>query len=95
MVGRELLAGLLIGVALTAVTLPLVWLRWSDVNLAVSVAVSVFAASSTATLVAMALPSLFDAFSLDPAFGSGPLGTVLQDLLSIWIYLSVTSLVMS
>jgi magnesium transporter len=95
MVGRELLAGLLIGVALTAVTLPLVWWRWSDVNLAVSVALSVFAASSTATCVAMALPPLFDAFALDPAFGSGPLGTVLQDLLSIWIYLSVTSVVMS
>ena len=32
MVGRELLAGLLIGVALAAVALPLVWLRWSDVR---------------------------------------------------------------
>jgi magnesium transporter len=95
MVGRELLAGLLIGVALAAVALPLVWLRWGAASLAVAVALSVFAASSTATLVAMALPRLFDAFALDPAFGSGPLGTVILDLLSIWIYLSVTSLVVS
>jgi len=95
MVGRELMAGLLIGIALAAFALPLVWLRWSDLSLAMSVALSVLAASSTATLVAMALPWLFDAFAMDPAFGSGPLGTVIQDLLSIWIYLSVTSLVMS
>jgi divalent cation transporter len=41
------------------------------------------------------LPWLFDAFALDPAFGSGPLATVVQDLLSIWIYLSITTFVMS
>lgn len=37
-----------------------------------SVSVSVFAASSTATLAATALPSAFDVFAIDPAFGSGP-----------------------
>jgi magnesium transporter len=40
----------------------------------------------------MALPWLFNSLRLDPAFGSGPLATVIQDLLSIWIYLSVTAL---
>ena len=34
-------------------------------------------------------------FALDPAFGSGPLATVVQDLWSIWIYLSVATFVMS
>ena len=95
MVARELLAGILIGVALAAVALPFVWWRWNDGGLALSVGVSVFAACSTATLAAMMLPWLFDAFASDPAFGSGPLATVIQDLLSIWIYLSVTTLVMS
>jgi magnesium transporter len=42
----------------------------------------------------MSLPWVFNALRLDPAFGSGPLATVIQDLLSIWIYLSVTALVM-
>jgi magnesium transporter len=27
----------------------------------------------------------------DPAFGSGPLGTVIQDLLSILIYFAITT----
>ena len=62
MVAGELLAGILIGVALAAVALPFVWWRWNDGGLALSVGVSVFAACSTATLAAMMLPWLFDAF---------------------------------
>ena len=89
------MTALLLSLALAAVALPFVWWRWNDAGLALSVGVSVFAACSTATLAAMMLPWLFDAFASDPAFGSGPLATVIQDLLSIWIYLSVTTLVVS
>jgi magnesium transporter len=32
---------------------------------------------------------------LDPAFGSGPLATVIQDLLSIYIYLIVTTVMIA
>jgi magnesium transporter len=95
MVARELLTGVLIGAALAAVALPFVWWRWNDAGLAVSVGLSVLAASSTATLAAMMLPWLFDVFDLDPAFGSGPLATVVQDILSIWIYLSLATLIMA
>jgi magnesium transporter len=95
MVGRELLAGLLIGTALASAAVPLVWWRWSDAALALAVGISVIAACSTATVAAMVLPWLFDAFELDAAFGSGPLATVIQDLLSIWIYLWVATLVMT
>jgi len=54
---------------------------------------SVFAACSTATLAAMTFPWLLDAFGFDPAFGSGPLATVSQDLLSILIYLAIANAV--
>jgi magnesium transporter len=94
MMRREILTGLAIGLALAALAGPVVWWRWNDSSLGFSVAVSVFAASSTSTLAAMALPWMFDWFALDPAFGSGPLATVIQDLLSIGIYLSVATLVM-
>jgi Mg/Co/Ni transporter MgtE len=33
-------------------------------------------------------------FERDPAFGSGPLATVIQDLLSIWISLFVATIMM-
>jgi magnesium transporter len=94
MVAREILAGVAIGLALAALAAPAVWWYWQDASLALSVAVSVFAASSTSTLAAMLLPWIFNASSIDPAFGSGPLATVIQDLLSIWIYLLVTSLML-
>lgn len=84
-----------IGIALAAMAGPLVWWRWGDWTVALTVGVAVLAACSTATVVAMSLPWLFDSFELDPAFGSGPLATVVQDLLSIWIYLSVMTFVAS
>jgi magnesium transporter len=93
MLARELVAGLAIGLALGAVAGPLVWWRWGEADVALSVGLSVFAACSTATMAAMALPWLFDSIALDPAFGSGPLATVIQDLLSILIYFAIASAV--
>jgi magnesium transporter len=39
----------------------------------------------------MTLPWLLDAVGFDPAFGSGPLATVIQDLVSILIYFRVVT----
>ncbi|GIW86372.1 MAG: magnesium transporter [Isosphaeraceae bacterium] len=89
MVRRELLTGLVIGWALAAIGGPLIWWRWGDSDVALVVALALFAACSTATLAAMALPWLLNVFGLDPAFGSGPLATVIQDLLSILIYFAI------
>jgi magnesium transporter len=50
---------------------------------------ALFASCSIATGVAMALPWLFQRFGAGPAFGSGPLATVIQDLLSIAVYLAI------
>jgi magnesium transporter len=44
MISRELLAGLAIGAALAALAGPLVWWRWGDVNVALTVGLSVLAA---------------------------------------------------
>jgi magnesium transporter len=57
------------------------------------VAIALAVACATANAVAMVLPGLFDRLSIDPAFGSGPLATVVQDLLSILIYLGVAMLI--
>jgi magnesium transporter len=59
------------------------------------VGVSVFAAASTSTVAAMLLPWTLERVGLDPAFGSGPLATVIQDLLSIYIYLIVTTVMIA
>ncbi|MBM3943356.1 MAG: magnesium transporter [SAR202 cluster bacterium] len=86
---RELLTGLLVGISLSAAFLPLGIWWWHDHRLAITVSLSLLAACSTATLVAMALPWLFHRLGRDPAFASGPLATVIQDLLSLIIYLAI------
>ena len=91
--GREALTGLSVGVLLSAIMLPVVALTTGDSMLAAAVAVAVLAASTIATVVALALPWLLHRLGKEPP--SVPLlpATVIQDLLSILIYLgAVTAL---
>jgi magnesium transporter len=92
---REVITGLLVGALLAVLSAPVIWLLWGDLEVAVAVALAVFAASSIATLVAMILPWLFGRLGVDPAFGSGPLATVIQDLLSIVVYFATVSLLVT
>jgi magnesium transporter len=90
-VWRELLTGVLIGMALALVAFPLVYWRWGAKDIALGVSLSLLAACSTATIAAMALPWSFERFGVDPALGSGPLATVIQDLLSILMYFAIVT----
>ena len=94
LVWGELRTGLLMGVTLAALALPAVWLAFGKVSLAVAVAGALLAAGAVATTVGLLLPWLLWRSGRDPAYGSGPLATVIQDLLSILIYLSIVSTVM-
>lgn len=82
---RELATGVLLGAVLGALAYPAV-LIWFGLAVAWTVALSICSASAVATGVAMALPWILSRLRLDPAFGSGPLSTVAQDLLSLTIY---------
>ena len=68
---RELLTGALIGLALAVAFLPIGVALWSRADVAVAVAIALFAACSTATVVAMMLPWLLHRRGHDPAFGAG------------------------
>ena len=85
-VRQELLTGLLVGLALALAFVPVAMWRWGDGDIVVAVALALFTACSIATLIAMSLPWLLHHLGKDPAFGSGPLATVIQDLLSVLIY---------
>lgn len=86
---RELLTGLTLGLLVAAIFLPFAALGWGEGDVAVAVALALLASCSIATAVAMLLPLAFQRFGADPAFGSGPLATVIQDLLSIAIYFAI------
>ena len=91
LISSELRTGLLIGLTLGAVTFPMVWFTFGDMHLALGVALALFCASGVATTVGLLLPWLLNKFGTDPAYGSGPLATVIQDLLSLIIYFTIVS----
>ena len=92
LVWGELRTGLLMGATLAAIALPAVWLAFGELPLAVAVAGALLTAGSVATTVGLLLPWLLWRSGRDPAYGSGPLATVIQDVLSILIYLTIVSL---
>jgi magnesium transporter len=92
---RELGTGLLVGATVAALFFPLAVWFWHDRALAVAVSVALLAACSTATVVGLGLPWLLARSGVDPAFGSGPVATVIQDLLSIAIYFGVAASIVS
>jgi magnesium transporter len=93
--GSEVLTGVVLGMLLGGMALPLVWLFWGDAYVGLAVAIAILAASSIATVVALGLPWLLHRMRRDPAFGSGPLATVVQDLLSVLIYFVTASAILS
>jgi magnesium transporter len=90
---RELVTGVVAGLVLGVLFLPIGLLLWDDGAVVTAVAIALAAACATANAVAMVLPGILERLSIDPAFGSGPLATVVQDLLSILIYLGVAMLI--
>ena len=85
----EVLTGFVVGLLIGGASFPAIWWALGSVDLALAVSLALFAACSVATLVAMSLPWFLSRAGKDPAFGSGPLATVVQDLLSLVIYFAI------
>jgi magnesium transporter len=88
---RELASGLLLSIAIAAAFIPIALVGWGDPHLALGVGLALLTASLAATVIALALPWIFERLGADPAFGSGPLATVLQDIFTIAIYFAVAT----
>jgi magnesium transporter len=88
---RELVSGVLLSLAVAAAFVPVAVIGWGDLELAAGVGLALLASSIAATVIALTLPWLFQRFGADPAFGSGPLATVLQDIFTIAIYFAVAA----
>jgi magnesium transporter len=82
----ELRSGLLIGLLLALLVFPMVWWVFGDARLAATVGAALAAASTVASLLGLLLPWALQRRGLDPAYGSGPLATIIQDVLSLLIY---------
>lgn len=85
----EIGAGLLIGLVLGALAVPAVLLGFGDLRLALAVGIAILIAGTIATTVGLIFPWLLTRFGADPAFGSGPVATIIQDVLSLLTYFLV------
>jgi magnesium transporter len=88
---REASLGLLIGLTIGAAAWLGLWLLDGRGHVAAVVALTILCSSIVATLIASLLPWLLDRLRFDPAMASGPVATVLQDLLSVAIYLGIAT----
>jgi magnesium transporter len=89
--GGEVRTGLLIGTVLAGLALPMIWLAFGDLRLAAAVSGALACASIVASLLGLLIPWLLHRSGVDPAYGAGPLATILQDVLSLLIYFAFVS----
>lgn len=87
----ELRTGLLIGLSLGILIFPYVFLTSWDIRLACAVSLAVVIAGGFATTIGFLLPWLLSCIGKDPAFGSGPVATIIQDVLSLLIYFLIVN----
>jgi magnesium transporter len=91
----ELRTGVLIGIVLAALLFPAALLVLGDARLAIAVALTVVVAGGVATTVGLLFPLALVRLGRDPAFGSGPVATIVQDVLSLLVYFGIVSAVVT
>lgn len=83
---------MLIGAILGLISFPAIWLAFGEPRLASAVALSVFAAGTVANGIGLLFPWLLKRLRFDPAYGTGPASTVVQDVCTILIYFGIVGL---
>jgi magnesium transporter len=93
LIGNELRTGLLIGMVLALLAFPMIWLVFGEPRLAAAVSLALAGAGVVASTLGLLLPWLLARTGADPAYGSGPLATIVQDVISLLIYFGCVSVI--
>ena len=88
----ELVIGIGIGAALGVLAAGAVLGVFGDQLLATAVGLSVLAGGAMSAVVGFGLPWVFQKLGSDPAMGSGPICTIIQDVASLFKYFGLVSL---
>jgi magnesium transporter len=88
---REALIGVSIGTIVAVVATAGLWIWNGHPTLAVIVGASLGVTAVVATIIASLLPLGLVRLGADPALASGPMATVVQDILSVGIYLMIAT----
>jgi magnesium transporter len=90
-IGRETLAGALLGVLMALVVVPWAWWMGGSPLVATAAGISLVAITTLAATAGAALPLLFARFGLDPALMSAPFITTATDVAGVFIYLQTAA----
>ncbi|NMF84433.1 magnesium transporter [Nodosilinea sp. P-1105] len=88
---RETLAGGMLGILLGVAVIVLAYVLMGQVQVGITVGISLLAIAVIAATTGAALPFLFNAMGFDPALMSAPFITTVVDILGIFIYLSIAT----
>ncbi len=87
----ELVIGLAIGATLGLISSIMVFVAFGDSSLSLAVGLAVLGGGAISATVGFGLPWLFKNLGSDPALGSGPICTIIQDVASLLIYFGLVS----
>lgn len=91
---KEFLLGIFFGIVFGIISGAIAFLWLKNTLLAISVAVSTLIALTMAPVIALLVTQTFQFMHKDPAAGSGPIATVIQDAISVLIYGIVCSTIL-
>jgi len=89
----EMVIGTAIGLSLGGISAILVFAIFGDMPLALVVGLAVLGGGMISAIVGFGLPWVFMHCGSDPALGSGPVCTIVQDVASLYVYFLLVSLV--
>jgi magnesium transporter len=87
----ELIIGVAIGATLGTVSFISAFVVFGDGALSLAVGLAVLGGGAVSAVVGFGLPWVFHRLGTDPALGSGPICTIIQDVASLFIYLILVS----
>ena len=92
---RELLGGLLLGLALSLVAGTRAWLWDGDLRLSLVIGISIVTICTWANVMGSLIPMLANRFGVDAAVVSAPMISTLVDASGLFIYLSIAGLLLT
>ena len=91
MIRDESITGIAIGAALGLVSFLGVYVVFDNLMLSLAVGLAVLGGGTISAVVGFGLPWIFQQFGSDPALGSGPICTIIQDVASLSLYFVLAS----
>ncbi len=88
---RQLIVVTIISLALASTLFLYIMLSSNDLTIALVLSLSLFCAIVSSLFSGLIVPYLFKKIRLDPANASGPIATIIQDLMSITIYFTIAN----